>query len=206
MLDQITTAGRNEPHFLQDHTNGWNSSGEEQDEIVMDIQLWLFMKWFEMILNEYLSRFSKSCHKKLELTSQPTAPQRRHRTPWGIRNHSFFSNPSCKRILSRMILHVKKTHLKIAKKILEKIGYITHIARVWPPPSKSGKWRFVGIPHSTKNVKFLLVTVTGRGPHPIHNLFVNFTMPLMPFSTVFCIFVTFPEPTVERRTRRCQRN
>ena len=36
---------------------------------------------------------------------------------------------------------------------------------IWPPPSNSGKWRFrVGFP--TKNVIILVVTVTGRGPHP----------------------------------------
>ena len=34
----------------------------------------------------------------------------------------------------------------------------------WPPPSNSGKWRFIGIP--TKNMILLVVTVTVRGPHP----------------------------------------
>ena len=95
----------------------------------VDCHGYLIMVFHEMIWNdtEYLSRFSKFCHKKLELTSQPTAPQRRHRTPWGIRNHSFFSNPSCKRILSRMILHVKKVISRLLKKILEKNRlYYTH--------------------------------------------------------------------------------
>ena len=46
-------------------------------------------------------------------------------------------------------------------------GVIWSILWVWPPPSNSGKWRCSsGSP--TKNVIILVVTVTGRGPHPIY--------------------------------------
>ncbi len=44
---------------------------------------------------------------------------------------------------------------------------------VAPSQDASGKWRFVGIPYW--NVIILVVTVTGKGPHPNYTAYIKFT-------------------------------